>query len=109
MHAVCGQPLRSETRLSARITGRSIGVVEWHTGMENPRGHYAASLRARPAPVVRGSSRRIMIVRCRPANIRVINRRDRRLDYHRCCVPRSANDEDKTNALIHHALESPTK
>ena len=35
---------------------------------------------ARPALLVRGSSRRITIMRCRPANIRVINRRVSRLD-----------------------------
>lgn len=45
--------------------------------MENPRGLYAAGFEARPAPLVRGRSRRIMIVRYRPANIRLINRRDR--------------------------------
>src|SRR6185503_1583 len=65
---------------------RSIGDGRGAPEMENPRGHYAASLRARPAPVVRGSSRRIMIMRYRPANIRVINRRDRHLDRLRCCV-----------------------
>ncbi len=32
------------------------------------------------APLVRGSSRRITIMRFRPANIRVINRRDSRRD-----------------------------
>ena len=32
-------------------------------------------LRTQPAPLVRGSSRRIMTMRFRPANIRVINRR----------------------------------
>ena len=47
-------------------------------GMENPRSrHYAAGQPARPAPLVRGSSRRITIMRFRPANIRVINRRIR--------------------------------
>jgi hypothetical protein len=45
--------------------------------MENPRSrHYAAGLTARSAPLVRGSSRRITIMRFRPANIRVINRRN---------------------------------
>jgi hypothetical protein len=33
-------------------------------------------LRTQPAPLVRGSSRRIMSMRFRPANISVINRRD---------------------------------
>ena len=54
---------------------------------ESSTHSYAAGLRARPAPLVRGSSRRITIMRFRPANIRVINRRDSRLDRHRCCIP----------------------
>jgi hypothetical protein len=37
---------------------------------------YAAGFRTPPARLVRGSSRRIMTMRLRPANIRVINRRD---------------------------------
>jgi hypothetical protein len=41
---------------------------------------YAAGLRTQSAQLVRGSSRRITIMRFRPANIRVINRRDSRLD-----------------------------
>ena len=40
-----------------------------------------------PAFLVRGSSRRIMSMRFRPANIRVINRRDDHLDHHLCCWP----------------------
>ena len=42
-------------------------------GKENPRKLYAVGLRTEPAPLVRGSSRRITIMRFRPANIRVIN------------------------------------
>ena len=45
-------------------------------GKENPRKFYAVGLRTEPALIVRGSSRRITIMRLRPANIRVINRRD---------------------------------
>jgi hypothetical protein len=63
--------------------------------MENPRLIYAAGLRARPAPLVRGSSRRITIMRFRPANIRVINRRDSLLGHLRCCVPPSSENEDR--------------
>jgi len=37
---------------------------------------YAARPKAQPAQLVRGSSRRIMTMRFRPANIRVINRRE---------------------------------
>ena len=64
-------------------------VVERAHGLENPRSrHYAAGLRARPALLVRGSSRRITIMRFRPANIRVINRRNSSLDYHQCGIRR---------------------
>jgi hypothetical protein len=42
-------------------------------GKENPRRYYAAGFRTEPAMLVRGSSRRITIMRFRPANIRVIN------------------------------------
>ena len=66
--------------------------------MENPRLIYAAGLRARPALLVRGSSRRITIMRFRPANIRVINRRDSRLGHHRYCAFASAQKEDKERA-----------
>ena len=61
-------------------------AVEGAHGKENPRAAYAVGLRAEPALLVRGSSRRITIMRFRPANIRVINRRDGRLDRHPCCV-----------------------
>jgi hypothetical protein len=40
-----------------------------------------------PAILVRGSSRRMMSMRFRPANIRLINRRADRLDRHLCCLP----------------------
>ena len=42
-------------------------------------------LRAQSASLVRGSSRRITIVRFRPADIRVINRRICLLSCHRLC------------------------
>ena len=45
-------------------------------GKENPRKHYVEGLRTEPTSLVRGSSRRITIMRFRPANIRVINRRE---------------------------------
>jgi hypothetical protein len=41
-------------------------------GKENPRSNYAVGLRTEPALLVRGSSRRITIMRYRPANISVI-------------------------------------
>ena len=67
--------------------------------MENPRLIYAAGLRARPALLVRGSSRRITIMRFRPANIRVINRRDSRLGHLRCCLLFHRKRTEKKNAL----------
>ena len=71
--------------------------------MENPRLTYAAGVRARPALLVRGSSRRITIMRFRPANIRVINRRDSRLGHHRCCVLLGAEDEEQKALNKHDA------
>ncbi len=59
-------------------------AVEGHT-KENPRCPYAVGFQTEPALVVRGSSRRITIMRFRPANIRVINRRDSFLDRDPCC------------------------
>ena len=67
--------------------------------MENPRLIYAAGLRARPAPLVRGRSRRITIMRFRPANIRVINRRDSRLGHLRCCVLSNTTSEEKKERI----------
>ena len=57
-------------------------------GKENPRKPYAVGLRTEPAPLVRGSSRRIAIMRFRPANIRVINRRNSHLDRDSRCFLR---------------------
>src|SRR5262249_31617906 len=51
-------------------------VAEGLTDRRTLENCYAAGFKARPALLVRGSSRRIMTMRCRPANIRVINRRD---------------------------------
>ena len=61
-------------------------AVEGHTERRilEPSMRQASGLE--PALLVRGSSRRITIMRFRPANIRVINRRDSRLDRLRCCV-----------------------
>ena len=61
-------------------------AAEGAHGKENPRAAYAVGLRVEPALLVRGSSRRITIMRFRPANIRVINRRDSRLGHLRCCL-----------------------
>src|ERR1700683_1128991 len=46
------------------------------------------ALWAQPALLVRGSSRRITIMRFRPANIRVIKRRENYLDRDLRCLPR---------------------
>jgi hypothetical protein len=57
-------------------------------GKENPRRFYAVGLRTEPAPIVRGSSRRITIMRFRPANSRVLNRRENYLDRDLRCLLR---------------------
>jgi hypothetical protein len=57
------------------------------------------ALWARPALLVRGSSRRITIMRFRPANIRVINRRDSRLGHLRCCVLTNIESEEKKERI----------
>ena len=67
--------------------------------MEDPRQTYAASRGARPARVVRGRSRRITIMRFRPANIRVINRRDRRLGHLRNCGLLHLDQEDQKERI----------
>jgi len=75
-------------------------------GKENPRKHYAVGLRTEPAHLVRGSSRRITIMRFRPANIRVINRRNSRLDRDLRCLLRKDGkkkenkEEEKTKKVL---------
>jgi hypothetical protein len=54
------------------------------------------ALSAQPAHLVRGSSRRITIMRLRPANIRVINRRDDRLDRRPHCFPLAREEQRKS-------------
>jgi hypothetical protein len=61
-------------------------VVEVVHGKENPRWFYTVGLRTEPASIVRGSSRRITIMRFRPANIRVINCRENYLDHDLRCL-----------------------
>ena len=63
-----------------RLEGGGAGSGRGAHGKENPRFNYAVDLRIEPAFLVRGRSRRITIMRFRPANIRVINRRESRLD-----------------------------
>jgi hypothetical protein len=66
-------------------------------GKENPRKLYAAGLRTEPASLVRGSSRRITIMRFRPANIRVINHRNSHLDRDlRCLLWKERKKKKKT-------------
>jgi hypothetical protein len=55
-------------------------AVEGHTERRILGHFYAVGPRIESARLVRGSSRRITIMRFRPANIRVINRRDSRFD-----------------------------
>ena len=68
--------------------GGSVGSGREAHGKENPRELYAVGLRTEPAPLVRGSSRRITIMRFRPANIRVINRRENYLGHDLRCLLR---------------------
>ena len=63
---------------------------------ENPRRHYATGS-ARLATLVRGSSRRIMTMRFRPAYISLINRR---LKLPRLPLTLSLKDNNKTNPPI---------
>jgi hypothetical protein len=67
-------------------------------GKENPRTPYAVGLRTEPACLVRGSSRRITIMRFRPANIRVINRRNSRLDRNLRCLLGEQRGEKENNS-----------
>ena len=77
-----------------------MGVaVEGHT-KENPRCPYAVGLKTQPALVVRGSSRRITIMRFRPANIRVINRRKSSLDRYSRRFLRECAKERKTELVV---------
>jgi hypothetical protein len=59
----------TDHRVGRREEGSNDGSRGAH-GKENPRAAYAVSLRAEPALLVRRSSRRITIMRFRPANIR---------------------------------------
>ena len=65
-------------------------------GKENPRTPYAVGLPTEPACLVRGSSRRITIMRFRPASIRVINRRNSRLDRNLRCLLGEQRGKKKT-------------
>ena len=53
-------------------------AIERHTNRRTLVVFYAAGLRAGSARLVRGCSRRMTTMRCRPAYIRVINRRKSR-------------------------------
>jgi hypothetical protein len=76
-------------------------------GKENPRGYYAVGFRTEPAMLVRGSSRRITIMRFRPANIRVINRRTSRLDRHsRCLLKEKKKGLDWSFHISTHGMSS---
>jgi hypothetical protein len=94
-------------RPNRRDTGNVVTVVvERHTERRILDRPYAAGLRARPALLVRGSSRRITIMRFRPANIRVINRRNSRLDHHRRRVLLQVTT--RKTALMNNTLMRPT-
>src|ERR1700739_314751 len=65
----------------------ALAAVEAFSIRRNLEPFMRRALRAQPAFLVRGSSRRIMSMRFRPANIRVINRRADRLGRHSRCFP----------------------
>ena len=64
-------------------------MVEGYTERRILEKFYAVGLRTEPALIVRGSSRRITFMRFRPANIRVINRRENYLDHDLRCLLRA--------------------
>ena len=66
-------------------------------GKESPRTPYAVCLWTEPALLVRGSSRRITMMRFRPANISVINRRNSRLDRDLRCLLGEEKKKKKEN------------
>ena len=65
-------------------------------GKENPRTFYAVGLRTEHALFVRGSSRRNTIMRFRPANIRVINRRKKLPRPQPALPPESQKKKEET-------------
>ncbi len=69
-------------------------MVEGYTERRILEKFYAVGLRTEPALIVRGSSRRITIMRFRPANIRVINRRENYLDHDLRCLLRAKPPPD---------------
>jgi len=75
-------------------------VVEGYTERRILEKFYAVGLRTEPALIVRGSSRRITIMRFRPANIRVINRRENYLDHDLRCLLRGKNEERRKQLLV---------
>jgi hypothetical protein len=90
----------SELFVQREFSGGSVGSGREARGKENPRVTYAVGVRTEPATLVRGSSRRITIMRLRPANIRVINRRNSRLDRDLRCLLKKKNKEYLTGHSI---------
>jgi hypothetical protein len=75
-----------------------VGSGRGEHGKENLREYYAVGLRTEPAPVVRASSQRITIMRLRPANIRVINRREKLLDRNPYCLASEQRKKKKKDS-----------
>jgi hypothetical protein len=75
---------------------------------ENPRRPYATGLRTQPALVVRGSSRRITIMRLESANIRVINRRHSYLDRDPHRFPRAGIKPKPRSELTGRSISGAT-
>jgi hypothetical protein len=90
------QALRGIAHVAA-VTVVSVGSGREVHGKENPRKLYVEGLRTEPTSLVRGSSRRITIMRLRPANIRVINRRENHLDDDlRCLLKRKKKKKENS-------------
>jgi len=69
-------------------------------GKENPREPLCGRSSDRSRVLVRGSSRRITIMRFRPANIRVINRRNSRFDCPPCVASLGAEQETAERKIL---------
>ncbi len=75
-------------------------MVERYTERRILESYYAVGLRTEPTSLVRGSSRRITIMRFRPANIRVINRRENHLDHDSTLPPKEGKEERRKQLLV---------
>ena len=87
--------------MNANIISNTEPAAARASTKENPRSAYATGSTGL-AITVRGSSRRIMIMRFRPANIRLINRRSKllRLLLALSSGKDKSDDNDKNNPTV---------